>query len=84
MDNCKFCEGKAIKAEYVGSGIKTMNMMLGMLMGREEREGTECENGIQLQNGNQLVFDNSAREYAELAIEIEFCPFCGRKLKAND
>ena len=83
MEECIFCKGYNVKAEYVGQGIKTMGMMLGMMFGRDEDE-TECNNGIQLQNGNQLVFDNSAREYAPLSIDIHYCPFCGKELKAAE
>ena len=83
MDDCMFCSGCPVKAEYVGQGIKTMSMMLGMMFGRDEDED-ECNNGIQLQNGNQLVFDNSAREYAPLSIDIRYCPFCGKELKAAE
>lgn len=83
MNECIFCSGTPIDAEYCGDGIKTMGMMLGMLFGAGKSE-TECNNGIQLQHGNMLVFDNSAREYAPLSIEIRYCPFCGKELKAEE
>ena len=84
MDDCKFCAGKAISAEYAGEGIKTMGMMLGMLFGMDKDNENELNNGIQLQEGNELTFDNSAREYAPLAIEIKYCPFCGKELVHKD
>lgn len=31
-------------------------------------------------NNNTLVFTNSANEYGAGAIDIRFCPMCGRKL----
>lgn len=83
MSECAFCSGVLIKAEYCGKGFKTMRMMLGMLCGSDEDEQEICENGIQLQEGNRLAFDNSAGEYALLSIEIKYCPFCGESLVAE-
>ena len=84
MSECPFCAGKAVKAEYCGQGIKTISMMLSMMFGpNEDEEQDYANNGIMLKNGNQLCFDNSAGEYAELSIEIKNCPFCGKSLKAR-
>lgn len=87
MNDCRFCNGDVIEAEYCGDGFKTMGMMLDVLMARfgsGKKESEECKNGIQLQNGNRLAFDNSACEYATLEIEIMYCPFCGRELHPID
>ena len=83
MSNCKFCEGKVIKAHEYGEGIKTMRSMFSSLMGlsNDYDESDRAEDGIMLNNGNVLSFDNSSGEYAEMFIEINYCPFCGRKLE---
>ena len=82
-NDCPFCAGKAVAAEYCGSGIQTMGMMLGSLFGKfgEDDVHEYAYNGIMLKRGNMLCFDNSAGEYAELAINIKHCPFCGRTLR---
>lgn len=54
--------------------------MLDQMFGKSEQVKKHLENGIQLEAGNFLTFDNSAAEYAPLSIEIQYCPFCGRKL----
>lgn len=86
MNECLFCAGKAIEAEYCGQGIKTMAMMISMMFGdsKKEQEQEYACNGIMLKKGNQLCFDNSAGEYAELSIEIKNCPFCGEELEAEE
>jgi hypothetical protein len=33
-----------------------------------------------IMNKNALVFTNSANEYGPGALDIQFCPMCGRKL----
>ena len=85
-NDCPFCAGKMISSEYCGGGIKTMGMMLGAMFGGydDDEEHTEAYNGIMLKHGNMLCFDNSAREYAELAIEIRHCPFCGSVLEHEE
>lgn len=72
--HCKFCSGDKIPAQYVGEGIKTMGFMLNTLL------GGDIKDGIHLEDGNKLVWDNSSGEYAELSTEISFCPFCGVRL----
>ena len=87
MAKCDFCEGIPIEAEYVSGGIQTMEMMIGNLaaaFGDIKKNNERLENGIQLQDGNKLCFDSSAREYAVLSIEIKHCPFCGKELFAED
>ena len=60
-------------------------MMLGVMAGLgNDQERDYAYNGIMLKNGNMLCFDNSAGEYAELAIDINYCPFCGKELKGAD
>lgn len=84
MSNCEFCSGKQVNAEYVGDGIQTMGMMLDQMFGASKKEKNFLKNGIQLKDGKLLTFDNSAAEYAPLAIEIQYCPFCGKKLTRKD
>lgn len=86
MNNCKFCNGEVIEPGSVGDGFQNMSMMIDRLQyafGFEAKSQTfgYCKNGIQLQNGNRLCWDNSAREYALLDVEIRYCPFCGRELE---
>ena len=83
MSNCKFCEGKVIKAHEYGEGIKTMKTMLNAFLCNqdEDEEFDRAEDGVMLNSGNVLSFDNSSGEYAEMFIEINYCPFCGRKLE---
>ena len=84
MNDCVFCEGKPISAEYVRGDIKPTKLMLKMLLGFEDEESEQCEDGIQLKNGNRLYFDNSSGEYALQGIEIKHCPFCGKLLMADE
>lgn len=80
---CRFCCGEPVNAEAtVGEGIKTMSMMIDLMFGSIRSSTSEyVKNGIQLEDGNMMVFDNSAREYIPLGIRIGYCPFCGRELK---
>lgn len=60
--------------------MKTMfNNLLGL--DKDYDESDRAEDGIMLKNSNILAFDNSSGEYAEMYIEINYCPFCGRKLE---
>ena len=82
--NCPFCNGEVIEAEnYRGGGTPNISMMLETLSGKKHEKNGYCSNGIQLENGNQLCFDNSAREYTLLSVEIKYCPFCGKELTAD-
>jgi len=86
MGDCRFCNGEVIKPDDVGIGLQTVSMMLdrlcfGVGYDRPHRNTEQCSLGIQLQNGNRLCWDSSAREYATLDVEIQFCPFCGSKLE---
>lgn len=84
MEDCAFCNGEVIEAEFVGEGLKTAGMslqFLGAMFGREPEKQTRCHNSIQLQEGNKLAFDNSCGEYAILSVEIKYCPFCGKILR---
>lgn len=85
--DCRFCSGGNVRAEFtVGDGLKTMGMMIGMLFGKfgNEDDPERVYNGIQLQSGNMLCFDNSSREYVPLGIRIGYCPLCGRELKEEE
>ncbi len=82
---CRFCCGEPVSAEVtVGDGIKTMGMMIDMLFGGRRKEPESVNNGIQLEDGNMLLFDNSSREYVPLGIRIGYCPLCGRELKQDN
>ena len=87
MEECMFCSGAVIKPTDVLGSNRNMAMaieMFGNAFGYKplkSRNQETCTNGIQLQNGNRLCFDNSGREYAMLDVEIRYCPFCGRELE---
>ena len=80
MEECRFCAGKVIDRDLVGAGIKTVQTMLHSMFGMFDEEKTCCVDGIQLQQGNILTFDNSSGEYAAMAVEIKYCPMCGKEL----
>ena len=85
MENCLFCEGKPIRTEYCTNGTKPVMMMLDIMLGRiDDRERDYAYDGIMLKEGNKLCFDNSSGEYSEQAIDINYCPFCGKELKADE
>lgn len=90
MSDCRFCSGKLIKPTGFGDGIKTVKTMLDGLLSsfqmsmEEDKETDHASGGIMLKDGSKLAFDNSSGEYAEMLIEIGYCPFCGRKLESRD
>lgn len=74
---CDFCEnGKRVKAEYKGEGILTGKDMIDIICGFSEDafEVAHMEN-------DEMFVDNSSGEYAELGFKINYCPFCGKKLR---
>lgn len=74
---CDFCEnGKKMKADYKGEGITTAINMIDALFGAGD-DDSFCAARIE---NNILFVDNSSREYAELGVEIKYCPMCGRSL----
>lgn len=75
---CAFCEGKRVKMDTIGPGIRTMQTNLYSLFGYEGSKGI---GGIRLVDKNKLAYDNSSGEYAEQLININYCPFCGKILK---
>lgn len=86
MDNCRFCSGKWVNGGEIGEGIPTMFTslrFLGAALGVMEEKETEYD-GIHLVDGNKLAFDNSSGEYAEQMLEINYCPFCGKKLEPKE
>lgn len=78
LNECPFCNGKNIPAQYIGEGQRTMLTTLNFLFGGSDGEYGD---GIRLENGKLLAFQNSSGEYAEQMIEINYCPFCGKRLK---
>ena len=76
MADCKFCAGEWIRSDYVGEGIVPIPLMLG--------PGDMPRDGVHLKYGNCLYFDSSSHEYAEQAITIKYCPFCGAELKEEE
>lgn len=86
MDRCRFCQGKVVRSDFFyGSGLYTTRMMTGLWDGRKEQEDdTDVLEGIQLKNGNRMIFDSSSGKYVRLGIEIKHCPFCGCELKKEE
>ena len=81
-EECRFCSGKPVRSDFFyGSGLYTMRMMPGLWGGRKEQEDdADVLEGIQLKNGNRMIFDSSSGKYVRLGIEIKHCPFCGKVL----
>ena len=79
---CRLCSGECVHAEeWRTGGIHTMSMMVGMLTGKMFDDDDEhLKDGIKLEEGNLLCFDNSSREYTPLGIRISYCPLCGKEL----
>lgn len=68
---CKFCEN-------IGIGLPDWNFL-------PEEDFYIVPSGIKIEirkitDNNALVFTNSADEYGAGAINIRFCPMCGREL----
>ena len=68
---CKFCEN-------IGIGLPDWNFL-------PKDDAEIVPNGIKIEirkviDKTALVFTNSADEYGAGAINIRFCPICGRKL----
>lgn len=83
MNSCPFCNGEVIEPDSVCDGLPTIGMTIDRLsaaFGFTPKKSSRCSLGIQLQGKNRLCWDNSAREYALLDVEIRYCPFCGREL----
>lgn len=81
---CKFCDRELVEAEVSYNGIKTARMMINLLAGALTGEQLDTEDGIRLEDGNILSFDNSSGEYCRLGVKIAYCPFCGRKLEEEE
>lgn len=77
---CPLCEeGKKLDPEIQGEGRGTAIMNLHNLFGTGFRD-----DGVQIQDTNVLMWDNSSGEYAKLGIIINFCPICGRRIRAKE
>lgn len=82
---CRFCEGmEPMKSIYIGPGQKTMTTMLGMLVGSDRsRWKTDCVFYETDGKATLIGFESSSGEYAPQYVEIQYCPFCGKRL-SND
>lgn len=68
---CEFCENIEI-------GLQNWNFLAG-------EDSDIVPSGIEIEirkimDHNALVFTNSANEYGAGALNINYCPICGRKL----
>jgi len=79
-EDCQFCKGNTIHWDFCEKGCRPMGLMLTLLGGDEK----EKDDGIWLENGIELKYDNSSGEYVPQGIEISYCPFCGTKLEAKE
>ena len=78
---CEFCKGERKAAEYVGGGTKTMATMIRDMFGCREEVKNDC---IRIDDSHYLAWDNSSGEYAEMAVDINYCPMCGEKLNKGE
>lgn len=68
---CEFCKN-------IGIGIPDWDFLL-----EEDSDIVPSGDKIEIRkimNHNALVFTNSANEYGAGALNINYCPICGRKL----
>ena len=84
--SCKFCEEKkTIHSDKVGQGIRTMRTNLSLLfgadlIGAEETDDKKID-GVFFDKDCTMGFDNSSGEYASQYVSINYCPFCGKKVR---
>lgn len=85
-EECLFCKGKTVSWDLVEKGQRPMGLMIGLLgaMCGVESDDSEKRDGIWLEDGGVLKYDNSSGEYVPQGIEIAYCPFCGTKLEAKE
>lgn len=79
--SCKFCEGKYILPDGPVTKTNTVHQDLAYLY--TSQDDAEPWNYIRLirdEGKPFLVFQNSSGEYVELAVEIKYCPLCGKEL----
>lgn len=78
MSDCRFCSGAVIPGDtYKADGYAPMAVNIAYITGRPA-----SGYGVRLDRGH-LLFDNSCNEYADGAIPINYCPFCGRKISRS-
>lgn len=82
IDKCDFCgdNRKRIAPKVMGCGLATMGAQLHALID----DATKPVDGIRLDGVNLIMWDNSYGEYAELGTLINYCPMCGRYLRADN
>ena len=79
-EECKFCAGEWMESDGLGEGeILPLRLSLSRLVGK-----WPTGHGVHLDKTDgevYLLFDNSCGEYAEGAIRIRYCPFCGKEIE---
>lgn len=85
-EECLFCKGKTVSWDLVEKGQRPMGLTISILgsMCDVEIDGGEKRDGIWLEDGVVLKYDNSSGEYVPQGIEIAYCPFCGEALKVKE
>ena len=81
---CEYCEeGKPKKYEFRadGAGIPTVMQTMTEWIGMFGKDLHDDDNdAIQISEGI-LYWDNSSHEYSSLGCKINYCPFCGVRLR---
>lgn len=87
---CNFCEGKRIVPDRRGNGVLPGRTNVGILAALCGFDVKEDDNYVRLDKDSSsydedspqavMWFNNSAGEYAELGLYINYCPICGKKL----
>ena len=79
MDECKFCAGQKVGMDGINEGWRTAMQSIGLLFGVDEDE--EPHDYIRWDEENKMMWaQTSSGEYADAGFEIQYCPYCGRKL----
>ena len=82
MNECKFCAGEKIEFDSTKEGWRTpkqnIDILRSMFMGDLNEEPTDY---IQWEQKRLTMWvQSSSGEYADIGFDIQYCPYCGKKL----
>lgn len=79
---CVYCEeAKPKKYEFKAEGgISTIGQTMTEWLGIFKEDSYDDSDAIQI-NGGNLYWDSSTHEYSTLGCKINYCPFCGMRLR---
>lgn len=83
---CMYCEeGMPKKYEFRGDrGIPTVMQSVTEWMGMFGKDSHDYDDNDAIQiSGGKLYWDNSSHEYSSLGCKINYCPFCGVRLRCD-